>query len=228
MELALGGDYKLGEVKYLIDNWGAFLQQIVYLIGRGYKSFCIVNYPIEKKHKYKDIDRKLIGKYQCDLNKNQKYYRKQNGYANYSFLRYKNIAIVLKTDGNNHSKIKGNDVFLDVNNNPISIRITDWTVFEIKYVAKRISVYLSRESYENILGSCLESLDDKRFTQMYVLFNNLNGFPAWSGIIQQRRRMLSTLKKEAKRKGLYKLIDFNKFDIKTRRHIYTVFDEIKS
>ena len=235
-------------MKYFIDKWQAFVQQIVYLVGRGYKEYCVVLYPAQKEHKYKNIDEKLIKKYQCDLNKNQKYYRKQKGYANYVFLRYEGIAIILKTKGEIHSKTNEDDVFLDVLRNPISIELSSNMCLEIKIAQERvkneigkdkksgkkvilkehISVYLSNKTYNDVLYTCLELLDDKRFKQMCTTFNNLNGLPAWAGIIEQRWRILNEIKMAAKKKGLSKIIDFSKYDIKTKRRIYKVFDEISS
>lgn len=249
----------MGEVKYLIGKWQAFIQQIVYLVGRGYKEYCLVLYPTGKEHKYKNIDEKLISKYQCDLNKNQRYYRKQKGYANYIFLRYKGIAIILKTGGKIHSKINEDDVFLEVSKQPIPIEISENMTLEIRVAQERIvasnekakedeknrkgnkkkrkkrtivkehiSVYLAQKIYDDVLFTCLELLDAKRFKQMCTTFNNLNGLPAWSGIIDQRWEILNTLKAAAKKKGLTKkVIDFSKYDIKTKRRIYKVFDEIQ-
>ena len=213
----------MGEVKYLIDNWQAFLQQIVFLTGIGYKHYCLITYPLEKEHKYKNIDEKMINKYDCHFNRNRKYTRKQKGYANYSFLRYKNIAIVLKTEGKVHEKIKEDDVFKSSKMEPISITITDLTTLEVRNSKNGVSVYLSQDTYDNVLGRCLECLDDARFNQMYVLFNNLNGLPAWSGIVYQRFNMVKALRAAAKRRNVFKQINFNKFQIKDKRYPVKVF-----
>ena len=213
----------MGEVKYLIDSWQAFIQQIVYLVGRGYDQYCLILYAEKHRHKYEDIDKKLIDKYQCNLNKDQKRYRKQKGYENYSFLRYKETAIILKTKGKTHERIKGNDEFELVKNQCISIRISDWITLEVRNVQDRVSVYLSDDTYREIKNTCLDHLEMKNYTKMRVTFMNLNGIPAWGGIVKQRIKMIGELKKNAKKLGYYKQINFNNFEINKKRKPVQVF-----
>lgn len=219
----------MGEVKYLIDNWQPFLQQIVYLVGRGYTEYFLIDYPEQKKDRFLSIDKKLIDKYQCDLTKDQKHYRKRKGFANFTILRWSNKMIMLKTPGEIHSKIKADDKFFGIKETPILIRLTDKVSFEIKLDKEgSLSVYFDKETYKEIRVNCYEAIDLKSMKDVKFHFNNANGFPAWSGLINQRYKMKNEIIKYSKKNALpkYFIEQLDKqLTVKTKRRIYKVFDE---
>lgn len=86
--------------KYLCNNWQALLEQIVNLCGNGYYYYHISYLPVRKKEKRKEIDKKIIEKYNLEKDtKDKRYQRKKKGLANFAFLRWEHILVILHTEG---------------------------------------------------------------------------------------------------------------------------------
>lgn len=176
--------------KYLIGDWVAFVQQILHLVARGYHEYCLVNYPAKKTDKFLKIDRKLIGKYNANLNKDKAYYNKQKGYCNFKFLRWGDTGIILKTNGDLQKNIVLDDAFSDARKQKIGIKIGEKTTLEIGYGHERkITVFLHNDSYRIVKATCFEYIDSSDYYAAISTFNNLNGLPAWGGIVQQKIKM---------------------------------------
>src|SRR5699024_8710462 len=93
---------------YLCKNWKGFLQQIVSQLAFGYEHYHIIVYPEQKKEKWLSIDKKLIDKYKTKKSKFKRSRLKAQGFANFYFLRWENIAIILHSEGH-----MGNDIVYD-------------------------------------------------------------------------------------------------------------------
>lgn len=176
--------------KYLIGDWVAFVQQIQYLVSRGYVEYCLVNYPQNKVDKFLKIDQKLIEKYNANLNKDRAYYNKKKKFCNFKFLRFQDAAIIMKTKGDPHEKILMDDVFSSVQKEKINVRIGEKTILRIGYnEKKKATVFLHNDSYRNVKATCFQLLDSKNYHLVTSTFNNLNGLPAWGGIVQQKIKL---------------------------------------
>lgn len=176
--------------KYSIGDWQAFVQQIQYLVSRGYVEYCLIKYPEHKTDKFLKIDRKLIQKYNCNLNKDKTYYNKKKGYCNFKFLRWGDTGIFLKTKGIPNEKLVVDDVFLNVKKEKINIIIGEQTVLNIGYDEEnKATVFLNKDSYRNVKAVCFQHIDSKNFRKAASTFNNLNGLPAWGGIVRQKIKL---------------------------------------
>lgn len=91
------------KLTYLCRSWQSFLENLVDLIGHGYYYVCVNPLPRRKEQRFLEIDFKIMHSYQAFYNKLQskdKYYRrKKKGLANFRYLRWDNIAVVLHTPG---------------------------------------------------------------------------------------------------------------------------------
>lgn len=212
----------MSEIKYLVDDWQGFIQQIVYLLSRGYTEFCSVEYPVKKENKFIEIDEKLIKKYRANRNKDQLRYNKQKGNANFKFLRYKNTAIIMKTKGRVEEKINCDDVFYNISKKDIVIKVTDLTSFKIKIGEKgTITVFMTEDFFRYTKATCLDLLDARKIKECVTEFNKLNGLPAWQGINEQRGKIKKAILRYTKKSGIK--LDPAVLRIYTKRHSKPVF-----
>lgn len=180
--------------KYLIGSWQGFIQQIQYLVSRGYDQYCLIQYPQEKTKKFVKIDGKLIGKYNANLNKDKAYYNKKKGYCNFKFLRYEHMAILLRTSGNLPEKIIQDDVFLDVKKEKICIDIGEKTSVTIGADEKgAITIFLHNDTYRFVKATCFQYIDSEQYSRAIHTFNHLNSLPSWGGIVTQKVKMKTQL-----------------------------------
>lgn len=91
------------KLNYLCRNWQSLVENMVDLVGHGYYYVCVIPLPRRKEQKFFEIDYKIMRSYHAFYNKLQskdKYYRrKKKGLANFRYLRWDNIAVVLHTPG---------------------------------------------------------------------------------------------------------------------------------
>jgi len=183
---------------------------IVNLVGNGYYYVHITYLPESKKEKWQKIDQKLIEKYKADLTKDQRYQRKKKNIAHFRYLRWENIAIVLHTPGEIISPgtmqhphlntkqlelyaIEKDDSFSNVRQHPVFLRISDGVVFDIRFLPKKakkkevVTVRLEKQMVKDIKAQLEEYLAARAKNKVLFTYHNLNGFPAWGGIISQKR-----------------------------------------
>lgn len=213
--------------KYLVVNWVGFIQQLQHLVARGYVEYCAVTYPVGKEHKYKQIDRKLISKYNCNLSKDKAYYRKKKKISNFKFLRFGNQAMILKTKGNIEEGVIVDDKFMHIEQEKMLIPIGEKASLNIGYDnEKKVSVYMSNETYREVKYTCFEYIDRKKFAKAIESFNQLNGLPSWGGIVEQKIKMKQQLTRHLQ-KALSKesaLGLANEMRINTKRTAIKVFE----
>lgn len=86
------------DYRYNATTIGGFIQQLaVCYIGRGYWFY--VQGAIPKHKEPKEIDEKLLAKYQIPASKFQRCRRKRWGVANLQYLRFENSFLILATHG---------------------------------------------------------------------------------------------------------------------------------
>ncbi|OOB74944.1 hypothetical protein AXF41_14110 [Clostridium haemolyticum] len=60
------------KIQYLCGSWQGLIQQVVYLVSRGYYYHHIEYLPQKKSARFPKIDQKLIEKYKADKSKYQR------------------------------------------------------------------------------------------------------------------------------------------------------------
>ncbi|BCC56686.1 hypothetical protein [Bacillus cereus] len=212
--------------KYLVVSWVAFVQQLQHLIARGYEEYCVVSYPEKKEDKFEKIDRKLISKYNANLDKDKSYYRKKKKICNFKFLRFGNQAIILKTKGKIEEGVVVDDTFKHVKKEKMVIPIGDKASLSIGYDnEKKVSVFMTKEMYREVKYTCFEYIDAKKFVKAIEAFNRLNALPSWGGIVEQKINMKQQIERHLQ-KALSKesaLELAKKMKVNTKRTAIKVF-----
>jgi hypothetical protein len=209
--------------RYVCASWQGLLQQLVYLIGRGYFFYHVTYLPVNKKEKYSQIDAKLIGKYKTDKTKWQRSRLKAKGVANFYYLRWKHVAVILHTLGEQEDEIIYDDKFLDIRKNPLLLKISELVAFNIQIVDRRVTVKLAKDTYEGLRIELHQVAKTKSKEKMAKAFDRINGFPAWAGIIVQKRRLAWYLCEQAKKHNIQ--LDQSELRFVDQRKPVKVFQE---
>lgn len=188
---------------YEVASWQGLLQHFVYLIGRGYYHYCIVTLPEKKRNRWQQIDQKIIAKYHTETDKFRRSRRKVNGLANFHYLRWDSVAVILHTEGKVDENILVDDKFLDARSVPVILRISKLSVFRIYRYGGRWTINLARETYQGIKAELIELALCRNVKLMVYTFDKLNGYPPWAGIIAQKRQLAQLLCKEAKKHQVF-------------------------
>jgi hypothetical protein len=178
---------------------------IVYLVARGYYYYCIAYLPEKKKDRWGKTDIKLIEKYKTDKSKWQRSRLKRKGTANFYYLRWDCIAIILHTQGEISDTLNYDDEFIDIRKKQMPVKISGLTELvvwveknkENKKNTYRVSVKLGSTSYANLKAKMYEAAMTKDKAFMKKEFNKINGLPAWSGIIEQKKTLAKYLCNQA-------------------------------
>lgn len=177
------------KVDYLCNSWQFMLQQIVYLVSKGYIYYYVGEIPLNKADRAKKIDNKIIEQYNINLSKYQRNRRKKKKYANFYYLRWKNQFIILHTDGK--LEVPNVDTFYDIRTNKDSsnrLRIVIGPKLIVNVVMRGSSptVVLDKATYKDIREDIDDLVKYRRIKFLHNYFKKLNGLPAWSGIVKQK------------------------------------------
>lgn len=183
----------------VIEQWQAFVQQVVNLFAHGYFYFCGVTYPRDKAGKWPIIDQKLMAKYGANQDKDRRYRKKHRGLANYMLLRHEHQCLILRTEGKQIDVVDP-DNWQDVRCEPYYFRYGT-IMLKIRRVNGKVDMRLEKRCYRNIKGNFAEIIARKPFPKDYVVrtFHILNGLPCSSGIIAQKIMLQKYVIAEAKR-----------------------------
>lgn len=210
--------------KYQCQSWQGLIQMLTYLISRGYYYYCITEFPEQKRERWTAIDSKLIDRYSVDLSKWQRARRKKDGRANYYYLRWESISLVLHTSGELDRNLWG-DIFCDVRKRPILLKISRLIEFIIaieECQAKRhVFVRLSKETYTGLKAHMHEIAKTRNVWLMAEEIKRLNGLPAYSLVIRQKRQLAAYVAKQAKKHQVF--FDLRKVHINTKLTRYPVY-----
>ncbi|MDY6058705.1 MAG: hypothetical protein SPI36_05655 [Candidatus Onthovivens sp.] len=193
------------KVDYLCKSWQFMLQQIVYLVSKGYTYYSTGEIPLNKAHKARSIDLKIISKYNIDLSKDQRARRKKKKLANFYYLRWKNQFVILHTEGKLEQP--PDDVFHNIakkskGENKFKINIGKELSINIVKVNGKATVVLDKSTYKDIKTELDELVKNKQVNKLYKRFSMLNSIPAWSGIVKQKFLLQEEIYKAAKKYGL--------------------------
>jgi hypothetical protein len=207
--------------KHVCTTWQGLLQQLITLIGHGYRFFCLTEYPVNKQDKWEAIDSKLIKKYDADVGKDKRYRNQQKGRANYMFLRWGKLALILRSGGEYEET---DDRFVDIRNKELVLEVGN--TMHIKIVPEgskgRVTAYMDKQVYRDIKAELLDHCRHRRLDVLKGRFAALNGLPAFSGITQQKAGLVTDIIREGKKHGLS--LQRKDFPVRTARKIYKVFD----
>lgn len=217
---------------YIPTNWQGFVQQLQFLVSRaGYRYFHVSHYPAQKKDKWLKIDNKLIDKYQTNLSAKQRSTNKSKGNANFMFLRFENIAVILMATSNfkggktkTREGIVIDDEFFDIASKDLNIEIGRMTGLKIHTADNKITVSMTKKMYQDKSGLLVEVAKEKNVKKAKYEFGKLNGLPAWGGINKQKFQLLKVLVEELKRHNLK--VKESMFFVKLARDKVKVFGEV--
>ncbi|WP_242230525.1 hypothetical protein [Bacillus cereus group sp. BfR-BA-01491] len=189
---------------YELDSWQALLQQLVVNCSKQCKYYFwhITYFPVNKKDKWREIDEKLIERYETRTTKDQRNRMRKKGLARFYYMRWENIAIILHTEGVVPDGMI-QDKFYDIRKKPIQIFISDLVSFDIQNLNNKIEVKLAEETYQTIkeeLKNVAKSANNIR--KIKNTYNKVNGFPAYSGIIKQKKELAKFLVKQTKKHNI--------------------------
>jgi len=123
----------LSLVQYYLSN-KYFYIHLFHLINRA-------------RDKYKKIDKKLSKKFSLNINKGDRQRRRSTGLANYAGLRYKNICLILRTDGFLDVK---NENFIDMQESSAILDFGSVVKLELKFEEDEFIVKYHKRSYQNL------------------------------------------------------------------------------
>lgn len=197
------------EYLYKPTTWQGLLQQIVFLVTQGYSYFHVAQYPENKRDKWDKIDKKLIEKYQTNLTRSQRYRNKEKRNANFWFLRYESVAIILMaTTDFKGAKTQArpgiviDDQFFDIHKKDMKINIGKMSSFKVHSIDGKITVSMTNQMFTDIKIKLLEVAKTKDLKKTQFEFHKLNGLPAWAGINKQKFQLLDLVVQELKRHNI--------------------------
>jgi len=216
------------QYRYEVVSWIGLIQIIVQLVGQGYFFWHLTYIPTEKFNAFRPkrlaaVDEKIINKYKTRKNENQRAYAKSKGLANFYYLRWQNVIVILHTLGQIDPKIVYDDKFFDIRKTPLILRVGEFSAYKIQIVNNTVNVVMEREFYRSIKAGLQEVAKTKNKFKMIKAFDRLNGIPAWSGIIKQKMSLAEFLVREAKKHSVQ--LSLNDLRIVKKRTPVKVFRE---
>lgn len=210
------------DYRYLCVTWQGLLQMTVYLVSRGYWHYCLTILPEAKSDRWKTIDNKLIDRYQTALSKWQRARRKMKGHANFYYLRWHNLSLLFHTEGTIES-ISVEDKFADIRIIPMELSISSLVTLSVSVDSvsnkkSHIGVRLNRDSFRGIKASIHETVKKKNLWLLKAEIDRLNGLPAYSGIIRQKRLLAQYAAKQAHKNQLKITPVFFRINTKLKRY----------
>jgi hypothetical protein len=207
--------------QYIVTSWQGLMQQLVFLAGQGYTFYHVIYLPKEKVHKFPAIDTKLIAKYQTNVSKYQRYRLKQKNRANFMYLRWEHIAVILHTNGD-IGEIKSMDSLKSLRDQSMAIQLSKYLSLTIVWDNGKTTVKLHKESYRTfkmmIEGYAKQQLKRK----IIETIQKLNGIPAYKGVYVQKESLVEYAIKQLAFHGT--LANKNEFRLLKRRKLYKVFE----
>lgn len=188
------------------DSWKGFTKLVLNHAGHGYVEYSAFMIPDKKMVKAECIDRKILQKYQeAGYNKDQRYRHKKAGQANMAYLRWHNIGVLMRTEGEFKERPDA-DKFLRLDAEPLIFAVG--TMIEIKIAkakaGRNYTAFISKKSYREIKALLRDHIRHRRPAVAEEYWNRLRGLPAFSGILEQTRELTKWIKKECKLAGLKK------------------------
>ncbi len=172
------------------------LKQFTYLliayVGTGYCYYKITYIPNKKAHKSPQILQKVSQHYQTNLSQGQRQYKRKRGLANYAAVNYRDMIIVLHTNGED---IDNPNEFKQLTKKGIELVFSKYlTLVLAKDERDKWTYRLGKETFQFFIGEikiALNNSNGKRFHTLKSMFNNL---PPYMGIGKQKREINKKIK----------------------------------
>jgi hypothetical protein len=177
-----------------------FFKALINYIGNGYTYYQVSYIPQKKAHKKAHILAKLSKKYNTQLTKWQRQYRKRKGLANYQVFNLKSVVVVLKTPGEDETGENWQKFpILPVNFGVLELEI-------IKDERDKITVKISKNLLKEIKANIREAFkkrDGRKFHYEMKKLYNLHKSLKYRGIMLQISDILREIQ-ELKKKHTIK------------------------
>lgn len=199
------------EYNYLVDDWKGLIKELVGLVARGYYYYHVEILPAKKREKWPLIDEKLIAKYCTRKSKDQRFRAKKNGIANFFYLRWEDIVVILHTLGEVCKEIVYDDKFFDVRRRPMPIDISSETRLVIKAdtvvqaneegnktIKEKATCEMAPKMLAEVKAALADHARSKNIRSLIWEFRKLNGLPAYSGVNAQKFKLKKFIIKQGK------------------------------
>lgn len=217
------------------DDYIMFIDYLVNCISNGKYIYYQTSYIPEGKLENEDfiinLERKIKSKYKTDLNRAKRQTLLRNGKARHLAARYKNILVILKTQGD--TEVAPTDKWVNILKNKLEIKLGKHTTYVIgagptkKKKSKNsldftVTVTLGADTLNLIKINCIDAISyQKDVHKLIYEWNKINGFNGWSGINKQKQQLKQYLIGEVckhlgfKRDKASKLFRVNTYKAKT-------------
>jgi len=190
----------------VVDDWKEFIQLALNFAGHGYLEYSSFIIPEQKVEKAQRIDMKIQAKFpETGYDKDRRYRNKKAGQANLSYLRWRNIGLILRTEGEVNGRFD-EEKFVRFDEEPFVFAVG--SMIEIKIAkaraGRKYTAYLSKQSFRAIKAILRDNLRHRRRDVAEAYWERLKGLPAFSGILGQMRELTVWIKIETKLAGLKK------------------------
>lgn len=240
--LITDGNIERNDIVKIYSDLIQFIDYIVNAVSNGKYLYYQASYIPENKAVNEDylnkLDEKMSNKYNTNLTKNQRLNLRRKDAARHLYVRYKNIVILLKTEG--FTEVAENEKWKDIRKEKINLKITDNVIYNIglgqgkssknKTLNSKITVTLSKDTLNLIKVSCLEAIRYKKSIRLLLYeWNKVNGFNGWSGVNLQKKQLREYLINEVcrnfgiKKKEARKLFRVNTFRAKAQKNLDKAF-----
>jgi hypothetical protein len=215
----------MSQGKYLCTSWQAFIQQLISNLSHGYYYFHYYELSEKRRPKLLQIDELMISRFEADKSKDRRYHHRKAGKVNYLYLRYELMIAILRSEGEETDEKRLEQRFQDIRKEPLEIRLHGGEIILKlhKTVDKGLTIHFTKDCYRNLKTKFMELLEKRQIEQLKYWFNALNGIPAYAGINEHKRMLLTHIVKSAKKHGI--ALKRSDFRLNTRRKIYKVFED---
>ncbi len=190
----------------VIDDWIKFVNEILNHAGHGYVEYFSFVIPDKKMSKVETIDRKFSFKYpETGYSKDQRYRQKKKKQANFKYLRWQKIGVIMRTEGEVKDRPDA-DKFFRLDAEPLTLSVG--TMIEIKIAkakaGRNYTAFLSKKSYREIKAVLRDNIRHHRSAVAEEYWDRLRGLPAFSGILEQISELRKWVRTECKKAGMKK------------------------
>jgi len=166
-----------------------FLGHLVNLIAKGYIHYKIVKIPPKKMYKIDKILKKIENEYKTNLTRSQRAYAKKKGYANLQAVQFRDIVVILHTNGLVSNEIDlGNGFVCFKEKNALRLNVSDYlSVIIFKDERNKITVRLSKETLQDFKSEVIEAFKTQNGRRFHNTLKRFKGLPLFRGIIKQKK-----------------------------------------
>ena len=194
------------------DIW-TFVELLRHRVSRGY----VYYYKFEQRKPQKDAE--IAKYYKSNLKKYQRTYRKHaKGLRNYFYMRWSSTGIVLATEGKPDPSLQHIEPYLvDIRQKPLRLKVSDITELVVHAQERsskktlKVNIYLAKSTLDIIKANLLQTLKlnanppkskQKQAKSAVKRAWLVNGYPSFSGLLEQKKQLRKWYVKEARIRGI--------------------------